>query len=443
MVLFDINLFHNSYFGYVDGHMRYLGGKKTVIVENDSDFWSVYEADEQLKRFGYWRDDITALWYKDPAEDNLETSLMQFTTDSDALHMVRIGDLRGSVDLFVVHEKKLQVEGFPEIGWINVGDDEEGAGAGNGEVAGNADGVLEEGGDGEKAPAAHEQNAEVGDEAGGNEEGNENVNEVHENVVGNSEGVENEGSNGDEGDVSNDDVEHGEDENEATNEEQGQEHGVVDDETEESEYVASEENTDSADDVQFTDSEEDFDLNDDGFGLGERGSGSGSANGNGIPDKGKGKLNHDFSHDEGSEKLEEGHGFGDYDASEDDDDDARRNLFLVHKPVEDMANYQWRVGRVYTSRDKFKETVSAYAVYIARGIKFDYCDKKRVIVVCQPNCPFKLYCVKVNEEETWQLRSMNVKHNCNHALEMASKSLQEEGRGEPEGEDQRVGGQGR
>ncbi|MED6189416.1 hypothetical protein PIB30_095775 [Stylosanthes scabra] len=43
-----------------------------------------------------------------------------------------------------------------------------------------------------------------------------------------------------------------------------------------------------------------------------------------------------------------------------------------------MANYQWRVGTVYASRDEFKETVFAYAVYIARGIKFDYCDRKRV-----------------------------------------------------------------
>ncbi|MED6140417.1 hypothetical protein PIB30_092998 [Stylosanthes scabra] len=384
MVLFDINLFHKGHFGYVDGHMRYLEGKKTVIMENDS------------------------LWYKDPAADNLETSLIQLTTDSDALHMVRIGDLRGSVDLFVVHEMGLAVEGFPEIGWIDVGDDEEGA------SRGNANGVAdlgannpeakdpEEDGHGEEAGAAPEDNVEAMDDGGGhnvisNNEGGENEganSDVAENEGADGEVAENEGANEDnaevaEGAVSNEDIENGEDESDGTNEEQGKGHGSVDDDTKESEYVPSEKNTDSADDVQFTDSEEDLDLDDNGFGIGEKGSGGGSGsgsgngngNGNGVADKGKGKVNEDFSHDEGSEELE--------------------GIMM-----------QWRVGTVYASRDEFKETVSTYAVYTVRGIKFDYCDRKWVIAICQQDCPFRLYCVKVNEEETWQLRSINVKHNC-------------------------------
>ncbi|MED6189123.1 hypothetical protein PIB30_092680, partial [Stylosanthes scabra] len=226
----------------------------------------------------------------------------------------------------------------------------------------------------------------------GNNEGGENEganSDVAENEGADGEVAENEGANEDnaevaDGTVFNEDIENGEDE---TNEEQGEGHGSVDDDTEESEYVPSEEKTDSADDVQCTDSEEDLDLDDNGFGIGERGSGSGSGNrngnGNGVADKGKGKVNEDFSHSEGSEELEDGNDFGDYDASDDDGDVAGRNLFPVHKPIENMANYQWRVGTVYALWDEFKETVSAYAVYTARGIKFDYGDRKRVIAICQ------------------------------------------------------------
>ncbi|MED6125381.1 hypothetical protein PIB30_068053 [Stylosanthes scabra] len=36
----------------------------------------------------------------------------------------------------------------------------------------------------------------------------------------------------------------------------------------------------------------------------------------------------------------------------------------------------------------------------------------RVIAICDENCPFRLYAVKMNDEDTWQLRSMNVRHNC-------------------------------
>ncbi|MED6174788.1 hypothetical protein PIB30_072301 [Stylosanthes scabra] len=132
---------------------------------------------------------------------------------------------------------------------------------------------------------------------------------------------------------------------------------------------------------------------------------------NAYDDKGKKVLNSDFHGDEDEDSDDLESGFGGFD-SEEDDGGAEANTFLIHKPVKDMKNYQWRVGTLYANRDEFKETVSAFAVYTTRGIKFDKCDRLRVIAKCEGNCPFILYAVKMNEEETWQLRSMNLRHSC-------------------------------
>ncbi|MED6183551.1 hypothetical protein PIB30_038864 [Stylosanthes scabra] len=46
MVYFDIILFHKGYLGYFNGLMMYKGGERLTIVDQDSDFWSVFEAEE-------------------------------------------------------------------------------------------------------------------------------------------------------------------------------------------------------------------------------------------------------------------------------------------------------------------------------------------------------------------------------------------------------------
>ncbi|MED6125435.1 hypothetical protein PIB30_068487 [Stylosanthes scabra] len=92
--------------------MRYIGGEKLVIGVNDSDFWSVFEADEQVRRLG--DDDVAALWYKDPTIHNMSIELRMFLNDEDALEMVRIAQLRGHVELFVVHNQDPK-KGSPKL----------------------------------------------------------------------------------------------------------------------------------------------------------------------------------------------------------------------------------------------------------------------------------------------------------------------------------------
>ncbi|XP_057739755.1 uncharacterized protein LOC130956788 [Arachis stenosperma] len=50
-----------------------------------------------------------------------------------------------------------------------------------------------------------------------------------------------------------------------------------------------------------------------------------------------------------------------------------------------------------------------------RAIRFRKCDLKRVRAVCSGDCPFWVYAAKIGDEETWQLRSMNLTHTYTQA----------------------------
>ncbi|RYR54167.1 hypothetical protein Ahy_A06g029422 [Arachis hypogaea] len=149
---------------------------------------------------------------------------------------------------------------------------------------------------------------------------------------------------------------------------------------------------DSACDIHFTDSEDEYNYD------------SGFNENNSVPkkdttDKEKGVGTSQFSDEEwaDSDELEMDHMIGgdegEDDNTEEDADDASERggqRCPVHKPEKDMASYRWEVGTLYASRQEFKDTVLAYAVHMARSIKFKKCDLVRV----------------------GALRSMNLQHTC-------------------------------
>ncbi|MED6136703.1 hypothetical protein PIB30_058218 [Stylosanthes scabra] len=49
MVFFDIEMYHEGYFGHENGVMVYKDGDKTMIGGQDSDFLSVFKAEEKKK----------------------------------------------------------------------------------------------------------------------------------------------------------------------------------------------------------------------------------------------------------------------------------------------------------------------------------------------------------------------------------------------------------
>ncbi|RYR26168.1 hypothetical protein Ahy_B02g060336 [Arachis hypogaea] len=174
-----------------------------------------------------------------------------------------------------------------------------------------------------------------------------------------------------------------------------------------SEYKPSGKEDDSKDDLHFTDSDDELDPDVSGF----QDVNVMSKKRRDVKKNAVG--NEDFENDEGgnSDDLDLDHEVG----AEGSDSEHQGVRFPVHKAQKDMNQYKWKVGIVYASREEFKDTVTAYAVHTARAIKFRKCDLKRVRAVCSTDCPFWLYASKIGDEDTWQLRSMNLTHTCTKA----------------------------
>ncbi|RYR04301.1 hypothetical protein Ahy_B06g083979 [Arachis hypogaea] len=90
-----------------------MRGQTTIIEDINGDRWSVFEAYEELRQFGYLQSNIAALWYKDLTADDSENNLKMLKGDSDVIEMCKIAGMRGLVELFVVHDVG-DAEGFPK-----------------------------------------------------------------------------------------------------------------------------------------------------------------------------------------------------------------------------------------------------------------------------------------------------------------------------------------
>ncbi|RYR22662.1 hypothetical protein Ahy_B03g067970 [Arachis hypogaea] len=265
----------------------------------------------ELRQFGYTKENISAMWYKDLASQWLEKTLKLFATDKDALKMCKIANLRGHVEVFVVHVVE-DAEEFPEAGFINVGGQTE-------EMRGNELVVYE----GEK----------------GQEVKNDDVQQ------------------GNEGDKLETDVAA---ENERTE-------INSDDNSDDDEFIPSDPEVDSADNIQFTDSDEKYD---DESGFEE----DTSAKNSKSVDKGKRVMNVDFSDeevfnsDEVDLEYEVGVGSDDEEGKGEDNNETRS--YPIHKDCKDMSSYKWEVGTVFASRHEFKDAVTSYAVQTRRGLRY-------------------------------------------------------------------------
>ncbi|RYR32804.1 hypothetical protein Ahy_A10g047323 [Arachis hypogaea] len=356
MGTFNLSVYHGGRFGYDNGTLEYIGGERTVIEDIDMDCWSLFEAYAEVGQFGYTKKKISGFWYKDPNSEWLEKDLKLFEGDRDAIETCKIAGNSGHVELYVVH-KIDDAEDFPEVGFLDVGGQSE-----------------------------HNQEVERG-----------NDEEVHNE----KQLVIFQGELGQEGEMDN--VEKV-DEGDKYVEEQGKSNS--DEDSDDEDFISSADEVDSADDVVFIDSEEEYD---DESGFDEVGGGT---DGNRV-DKGKRGIKSDeegFNSDEVDLEYEVGGGSKKEDSEDDDNHEASR--YPIHRDVKDMTTYKWKVGTVYASREEFKDTVTAYAVQTRRGLRYAKLDLVRVRAVCQKGCPFWLYTAKMSEEETWQLRSMNLKHTC-------------------------------
>nr|XP_029147796.1 protein bfr2-like [Arachis hypogaea] len=331
-----------------------------MIEDVDMNCWSLFEAYAEVGQFGYTKEKISAFWYKDPTSEWLENDLKLFEGDRDAIEMCKIAGKRGHVDLYVVHKVEVDEE-FSEVGFLDVGGPDEHvqeAGRANDEEVHNEKQlVIYQGDGGQEVEKANAEAVKEGDKLNPDEQ-----------VKSNS-----------------------------------------DEDSDDEDFIPSDGEVDNADDVMFTDSEEEYD---DESGFDEV---KGGTDGDRV-EKGKGVAGGDFSDEEGFNSddvdvdYEVGGGSEKEDSEDDDNNEAIR--YPIHKDVKYMTRYKWEVGTVFASREEFKDTVTAYAVQTRRGLRYVKLDLARERAVCQEGCPFWLYAAKMSEEETWQLRSVILKHTC-------------------------------
>ncbi|XP_057739645.1 uncharacterized protein LOC130956635 [Arachis stenosperma] len=101
-----------------------------------------------------------------------------------------------------------------------------------------------------------------------------------------------------------------------------------------------------------------------------------------------------------------------------EDDEASKKKFPVHKELKDMSMYKWESGTLYATREEFKEAVTSYAVHTGRNIKFPVVDNVRVRAKCGDGCEWFAYAVKMANEDSWQLRTVNDHHSCNTVFDI-------------------------
>ncbi|MED6210777.1 hypothetical protein PIB30_067308 [Stylosanthes scabra] len=287
--------------------------------------------------------------------------------DGNAISMCEIAEEHNVVELYVVHEVQ-EPEEIPESGYIDVGSNENG---GNNEGSGGEVRLGEEGGTG--------RDVDCGTQA--------NINDANDEEIGQGE-------------------QDGEDTVPAAAN-MGVDGTSSDEDSDDGEYVPSSD-VDSVEDIHFTDSEEEFDDNSGFEDLGDNNEMPRDPKGNGVAHENLSDVDR-----EDSDEMEADHEIGGYDEEDGDvAEGVERRRFPVFKFQKDMLNYRWQLGTLFAPRDDFKDAVATYAVQAARGVKFDKCDLRRVRAKCIAGCPFRMYAVKLREEDTWQLRSMNLRHTC-------------------------------
>ncbi|RYR41607.1 hypothetical protein Ahy_A08g038014 [Arachis hypogaea] len=372
---FSVRVHHRGRFCSDKGKTEYVDGEVTTVDWCDRDRWSVIEAYDVVGKLGYIAENIGKLWYKD-TELRLE-GLKLLKGDEEAMEMANIGVEKKVVDLYVVHKASIPDDFCYDIGYLDVG--------------GDSKVVEEECVDADSGPSDNRQaqNIEVEAQCEGvdMEAQMQGLVDVHLNA---EEVLQNVGD----GDNSEEE-----------------------DDSDDPDYKA-----DS--DLHFSDSEDDY-CGDDGLfdvdiTLGEMHQDiRKSKKSKSVVEKlkktqkvavGKRKSSR-LSDDEGlnSDELEE---------VSSEDDEASKKKFPVHKELKDMSKYKWEAGTLYATREEFKEAVTSYAVHTGRNIKFPVVDNVRVRAKCGDGCEWFAYAVKMANEDSWQLRTVNDHHSCNTVFDI-------------------------
>ena len=84
--------------------------------------------------------------------------------------------------------------------------------------------------------------------------------------------------------------------------------------------------------------------------------------------------------------------------------------FPMFKPVAKAEHISFEKDMLFTTPKQFKEAITEYAIHGGWEIKFVKNDLQRVKAICQKNCKFVVYLIKVPREKNYQLRTLTLEH---------------------------------
>lgn len=81
------------------------------------------------------------------------------------------------------------------------------------------------------------------------------------------------------------------------------------------------------------------------------------------------------------------------------------------KPSQDRS-VQFKCGLTFRNKDLFRDAIKDYTSKNKKDLKFKKNDKKRVVVICELECPFYLRVSKTPTKFVWQVVSFDPSHTC-------------------------------
>ncbi|KAH6815949.1 hypothetical protein C2S51_020769, partial [Perilla frutescens var. frutescens] len=87
----------------------------------------------------------------------------------------------------------------------------------------------------------------------------------------------------------------------------------------------------------------------------------------------------------------------------------------------DIYSPCYALNQVFSSKKVFRESIHSHAIQTRRNIKIVKNDERRVYAKCLGlNCEWRINLLKINKEQSWQVREYHSKHNCSASMNVSN-----------------------
>uniref|UniRef100_A0A2N9HH41 SWIM-type domain-containing protein n=1 Tax=Fagus sylvatica TaxID=28930 RepID=A0A2N9HH41_FAGSY len=97
-------------------------------------------------------------------------------------------------------------------------------------------------------------------------------------------------------------------------------------------------------------------------------------------------------------------------------DDEATPRYPQYRPPESFSEVKFEIEMQFATKNDVMDAIKHYSIFKSVPLKFKKNDRVRVRVKCKDGCPFELYCGKMKNEDTWQVKTLRDEHNCGKRL---------------------------